>query len=330
MSIKDEMAAMTAGLSAPPTITSKRAASSGTAPGAMLGLNAGFRNLQAENEQLKKEAERAARVPLALCDDGHLHAGPVDSERVAELKANISENGQSSPAVVRRKGDGRFEIVIGRHRKAAMLGLGMAEWDVVVREMDDDQAERLSFYDNLWAPNITDYVKFRGLKRRLDRKGLTQEQLAREAGMGESTVRALLSFGKLPEDALAIVERDPVNFGMNMVQKLAGLVDQHAALVTRVIDDVAAGRLQQKDAPAEVLKLANSQGTPAKDSSAGRGRGRGGLIPVEYGGNQFATVEVGVRTLTVKLANKTEMEAVQKAVLKMLEARAKAAGPASA
>jgi len=326
MSVKDEMAAMTAGLNRAPTVATKRAASALTAPGALMAMNSGYRELQAENDRLKQGHGKPLRVRMELCDDGPYHVTPLDHERVKELKANLAENPQSAPALVRVKPDGRYEIVAGRHRKAALLELGQEEWDVVIRDIDDDQAERLTFYDNLFAPAITDYAKFRGFAARKERRGLSFDQLAKEAGVSKSLVGALLSFGKLPEEALTVVASAPKKFGYNMVSKLAALVDDHRDAVVRVVELVAQSKVSQDEAPAEVLKMSGTN-AGSKPTSATAKATKAGRVTVEWGGKPYATIDVAAKSLTIKLTDKGEAEAVMEAVKQTLEARAKMARP---
>jgi ParB family transcriptional regulator, chromosome partitioning protein len=324
MSVKDEMAAMTAGLNKAPTVATKRASSTLTAPGALMAMNGGFRELQATNERLKAEREQAVRVRLDLCDDGDLHVAPVDPARVAELKENLKANGQTSPAVLRRKEGGRYEIAMGRHRKAALLELGETEWDAVVKEMDDDQAERLSFYDNLFAPNISDFVIYCGLKRRKERKGYSNAELALESGLSKSRVTGLLCFSKLSPASLAVISGAPKLFGFNMVQHLAGMVESHPAEVERVIEMVARQELTQDKAPRMVLELASSEKKVVARKTAQHSE-----VPVVWQGREFARVDVRSKKLTITLTDKSDIEAVQKAVLKVLEERAKKSHPES-
>lgn len=329
MSVKDEMAAMTAGLDKAPTVATKRATSALTAPAALMAMNSGYRELQAENDRLKQTHGKPLRVRMDLCDDGPYHATPLDQARVLELKANLAENPQSAPALVRLKPNGRFEIVAGRHRKAALLALGHEEWDVVTRDIDDDQAERLTFYDNLFAPSITDYAKFRGFASRKERRQLSLDQLAKEAGVSKSLVGALLSFGKLPEESLAVIASAPSRFGYNMVSKLAALVDKHRDAILRVVELVAHGKVSQDEAPSEVLKLsaAASGAQPRTTSTADNKQLKAGRFTVERGGKPYATIDLKPKSLTIKLTDKGESEAVMEAVRRVLEERAGSSRP---
>lgn len=322
MSIKDDMAALSAGLSMPPTVATKRAATAMTAPAALMAMNGGFRELQSENAKLKESQGRALRVRMDLCDDGPYHTTAVDADRVAALKANLAENPQSTPASVRAKPDGRYEIIAGRHRKHSLLELGHEEWDIVVRDLDDDAAERLTFYDNLLAPSLSDYARFRGFEARTKRHGLTLVQLAKESGLALGRIHGLMSFAKLPPAALQTVEANQSAFGFNLVAKLARLADSHEAGVVQAVALVAAGSLSQEAAPAKVLELGEgvtAQARPLK-ATAPRNLKR---VSVSWEGRDYATVDMKAKVLTIRLADRAEAEAVQKAVVKALQDRAK-------
>jgi ParB family chromosome partitioning protein len=324
MSVKDEMAAMTAGLTKAPTVATKRAASALTAPGALMAMNSGYRELQAENDRLKQDHGKPLRVRLDVCDDAPFHTTSVSTERVAELKKNLAENPQSSPAICRLKPDGRFEILAGRHRKAALLELGQEEWDIVTRDFDDDQAERVTFYDNLHAPHLSDYAKFRGFDNRRKSRGLTIEQLAKESGIGKSQVGNLLAFGKLTSESLLVIEAHQKLFGATMISKLAPLVDTHPVEVAKVIELVASGEVSQDAAPEEVIAMKGAVTGQAGKSKRGVAS-PAGRVSIGWEGRSYATLDVRGKSLTVKLANKAEAEVAAEAVRKALEARAKKA-----
>jgi ParB family chromosome partitioning protein len=325
MSVKEDMAAMTAGLSQAPTVATRRATSALSAPGALMAMNSGYRELQAENDRLKKHHGKPMRVRMDLCDDAPFHTTPVSAERVAELKMNLASNPQSTPALVRLKPDGRFEIIAGRHRKAALAELDHEEWDIVIRDLDDDEAERITFYDNLFAPSISDYAKFRGFESRKKSRGLTIEQLAQESGISKSLVGALLAFAKLSAGALAVIEQHQKLFGANMVAKLAPLVDEHPAEVDKVVELVGAGRLSQDQAPVQVLALSGATPVAAIGKASRTAVVPTGRLSVEWEGRPYATIDVRAKSLTIKLNDKDEAEAAVEAVRKALEARAKKA-----
>jgi ParB family chromosome partitioning protein len=277
-----------------PSATARAArGSSVAAPVSLAGFSNDFQELQAENAELKEKQGAALRVRMELCDDGDMHTTPIDQARVERLKPSLKASGQSSPAVVRLKADGRFEILAGRHRKAALTQLGEQEWDVVVRKVDDDAAEALTFYDNLLAPSLTDFEKFRGFERRKKSKGFTDQQLADESGLSRQVVQRLMSFSNLGEEGLLVVggfssEVLPTITGL-LVSELAKTPSNKQARVVEGLRKLGAGEFKAGDllkwvegaperqrAAAEQQVIRNGKATFAK---VGRREGR---VVVEF------------------------------------------------
>jgi ParB family chromosome partitioning protein len=313
MSLKSEMDALTAGLQTPPTVTTKRAASNISAPAALMAMNSGYKGLQDEVGRLRKDVGKPIRVRMDLCDDGPHHTTPLDPERVANLQANMKENGQSSPALLRLKPDGRYDIIAGRHRKAALLELGEEEWDGVLKDIDDDQAERLTFYDNLLAPTLTDYARFMGFARRKQTKGLTDQQLAEEAGVSRTTVVRLMSFQNLPKRALKAVSTMPTRVGLSVtgyfVIELVKLVPKYAERVDEAMEQVAAGAL----AVGDVLGWIENE-PPAKPQ-----RVRVEPRTIRLGKSTFAKVSRKEGRVVVEFADKDHAASLEKAIGDLIE-----------
>lgn len=252
MSLKDHMTRVTSGLSDVDGVDEKAAAKgrrgSGSVPASttLLHFSEDAREMAAELEALKRDQGKSIRVRVEDCEDGPFHATPIDAGRVERLTANLRENGQNTPAVVRRLREGRYQIVAGRHRKAALLQMGQFEWDVVVRDYDDDLAERLTFYDNLLAPNLPDYYKYLSFASRKSRTGKTLAELSKESGLSEPLISNLLAFGKLPSLAIEVVAAHPHLFGSHFARQAATFVAGHEAEVVDAVRKVAVGMDQSR------------------------------------------------------------------------------------
>lgn len=231
-----------------------------------------MREAQQQLEELRKAAGRPVRVRLDACDDGPFHAVPLDPERVRGLREQLAGNPQSTPLLLRTKEGGRYEIIAGRHRKAALLELGREEGDAIVRDLSDDEAERLVFYDNLFAPSLSDYAKYLGFAQRRRNRGLTLEQLARESGISKSQVARLLSFDQLPERALAAVARRPGAVGASLAEELAALVGRHEERVAEAIELVVENRLKPAKAAAWVVEAPRPAASKPTETVVRHGR----------------------------------------------------------
>ena len=187
-------------------------------------------------------------VPLSLISDSPYQTSPISEDKVSELVDNLSRNPLSSPVVLRRGRQGRLELIAGRHRIEAYKRLGRQEIEATLRDLTDDDAEKLVFYDNLFAPSMTDFQKYLGFSQRKARLGLTQEQLAEESGVSRVVVTKLLSFDGLPESVFAALKENPRTIGANAAAEFVALARKSPDLAIQAIYAIALGDMTQKAA----------------------------------------------------------------------------------
>ncbi len=192
---------------------------------------------------------QAMLVNLTSITESPYQTSPLNEERVVGLVENLKHNPLASPVVLRKmNSSGRYETVAGHHRVEAYRRLGRSEIEATICDINEDEAERLVFYDNLLAPNLSDYEKYQGFSRRRSSKGLTMEQLAEEAGITTSMVSMTLAFDKLPESVHAVLRDNPAAIGAKIVPDLAKFAGHYEAEVIQVIKRVIAGEITQKAA----------------------------------------------------------------------------------
>ncbi|MDD2609376.1 MAG: ParB/RepB/Spo0J family partition protein [Giesbergeria sp.] len=188
-------------------------------------------------------------VPIALIHESPYQSYPINPKKVEDLAENLKKNPLSSPIVLRRRrNDGELELIAGRHRLAAYRLLDRLEIEATLRSLDDDEAERLVFYDNLLGPELTDFQKYLGFAQRKKSKGLNQEKLAEEAGVSQGTVSRIMSFDGLPESVMAELARVPNAIGMNSASEFVALAKNNEALAIQAIKAIEAGSMNQKSA----------------------------------------------------------------------------------
>lgn len=305
-------------IATPPRV---RGSGSVGAPNELAQFSVGYQELERKVEMLEGQQGKPIRVRMDLCDEGPHHTMPIDPERVEKLKPNIKKIGQTSPALLRRKPDGRFEILAGRHRKVALTELGEEEWDAVLKDVDDDKAERLTFYDNLLAPNLTDYARFMGFSRRKQSKGLTDQQLADESGVSRPTIVRLMSFQNLPERALKAIAGMPSKAAAlvsgNFVMDLVKLVPKNANRVCEAMEQVAAGTLAVSD----VMRwVENSQPSKAPGT-------RVEPHVVRLGKATFAKVSRKEGRVVIDFADKEQAGPLEKAIISLINETARKLAP---
>ena len=122
-----------------------------------------------EEERQDERLEKVVSLPINNIKDFHDHPFHVElDDDMLKLIDSIKENGMLMPALVRPMSDGSYEMVSGHRRKFAMNYLGMKEMNVIVRDLDDDQATILMVDSNIQRENIRPSEKGYAYKMRLE------------------------------------------------------------------------------------------------------------------------------------------------------------------
>lgn len=110
-----------------------------------------------------------------------------DDEALNELAASIKEHGIIQPLVLRRVAD-KFEIIAGERRfKAAQLA-GLTSVPAVISDLDDNESAEVAIIENTHRRDLSPIEEAKSYKKLLDRKYVTQEQLASRLGTSQSNV----------------------------------------------------------------------------------------------------------------------------------------------
>jgi chromosome partitioning protein parB len=127
---------------------------------------------QRDEEKLSKIRD----IPLTEIDDFPGHPFKVrDDEDMAQLIESIKERGVITPATVRQKEDGRYELISGHRRKRACELAGFDTLRCEVVELNRDEATILMVESNYQRSQILPSEKAYAYKMRL-------EAMKRQAG----------------------------------------------------------------------------------------------------------------------------------------------------
>ena len=134
-----------------------------------LGLPSYDSLFSTEDERQEANTEKVMTIPINKIKDfeGHPFHVTMD-EDMAKLIDSIKENDMLMPALVRPKSDGTYEMISGHRRKFAMSQLGRTEMNVIIRELDDDQATILMVDSNIQRENIYPSERGYAYKMRLE------------------------------------------------------------------------------------------------------------------------------------------------------------------
>lgn len=120
---------------------------------------------QRDEEQLSKIRD----IPLELIDDFHDHPFKVrDDEDMMQLVESVKERGVITPATVRQKEDGRYELVSGHRRKRACELAGFETLRSEIVDLNRDEATILMVESNFQRSEILPSEKAFAYKMRLE------------------------------------------------------------------------------------------------------------------------------------------------------------------
>ena len=178
--------------------------------------------------QEMRDDEKLAKIrdiPIELIDDFPEHPYKVrDDEDMMQLSESIKERGVITPATVRQKEDGRYELISGHRRKRASELAGFETLRCEVVELDRDDATILMVESNLQRSIILPSEKAFAYKMRMDamkRKAgrpskenlspvgtnlRTDEQLAQETGDSRNQIHRYIRLTNLVPELLEFVD----------------------------------------------------------------------------------------------------------------------------
>ena len=158
-----------------------------------------------------------------------------EEEALAELVHSIREIGLLQPVVVRRNGDGAFELVAGERRLRASKLAGLTTIPAIIRETADDVLLRDALLENLHRAQLNPLEEAAAYQQLLDDFGCNQEELATRIGRSRPQVTNTLRLLKLPPAVQRRVAAGVISAGH--ARALLGLPDAAAmeALAARIV-----------------------------------------------------------------------------------------------
>ena len=133
-----------------------------------------FLTLKNEPEEIKSALESengnaVTEIPISEIDDFPDHPfHVVVDDAMNEMADSIKKHGVLTPAVVRKKDDGRYELVSGHRRKKACEIAGIDFLPAVVREMDRDESIIFMVDSNLQRESLLPSEKAFSYKMKMD------------------------------------------------------------------------------------------------------------------------------------------------------------------
>lgn len=246
-----------------------------------------FLTLKDEPEEIQGALENensnaVTEIPISEIDDFPDHPfHVVVDDAMNEMADSIKKHGVLTPAVVRKKDDGRYELISGHRRKKACEIAGIDFLPAVVREMDRDESIIFMVDSNLQREKLLPSEKAFSYKMRLEamnrkagrpsRENLTQvgsdlekrrtnEELGAIVGESREQIRRYVRLTELIPPLLDMVDDKRIAF--NPAVELSYLPIE---LQTELYDVIEAEECTPSLSQAQRMKQAAQEGKLNRD-----------------------------------------------------------------
>jgi ParB family transcriptional regulator, chromosome partitioning protein len=142
-----------------------------------------------QNEVLISQISPNPRQPRTVFDETALN----------ELIASIKSIGILQPPVVRKVGEGRYELIMGERRFRAAKAAGLTSIPVIIRQTPDNELLREALIENIHRSNLNPLEEGAAYSQLLSDFGCTHDELAIKLGRSRPLISNTIRLLNLPE-----------------------------------------------------------------------------------------------------------------------------------
>lgn len=220
-------------------------------------------------------------------------------EEIEELANSIKRHGLLQPILVRKTGDG-YEIIAGERRWQACRSLGMETIPVRFWLADDTEAFEAALVENIQRSDLNPIEEAYGYKRLMERKGMTQSEVAQTVSKGRSTIANALRLLDLPEEAQQLLFEEKITAGHARAILSVPTLEGKKSLTNKLVEE----KLSVRETEAIARLLAGREKAASTPSSR---------VPTPQSFKKAARsmskiLELPVRVKTVQGKNKIEIQ----------------------
>lgn len=231
-------------------------------------------------------------------------------EEIEELANSIKKEGLLQPILVRKVGE-NYQIIAGERRWQACKSLNMKEIPVRFWAADNDKALELALIENIQRTDLNPIEEAYGYKRLMERRGMTQSEVAQTVSKGRSTIANALRLLDLPEEAQQLLFEEKITAGHARAILSIPDAEGRKTLTQKLMDEKlsvreteAIARLLSGKAQAKETGKNKRVPAPASFKKAARGLTRFLSVPV-----RVKTVQ-GKNKIEIQFKDEAELERI--------------------
>ncbi len=247
-----------------------------------------------QNEVLISQISPNPRQPRTVFDETALN----------ELIASIKSIGILQPPVVRKVGEGRYELIMGERRFRAAKAAGLTSIPVIIRQTPDNELLREALIENIHRSNLNPLEEGAAYAQLLSDFGCTHDELAVKVGRSRPLISNTIRLLNLPEAVQRRVAAGVLSAGHARallgltdgaeIEKLAARIVAEGLSVRATEEIIATAKPTKKGTKKPVVKGVSGAGLAAAELlsdyldtrvtvEAGKGKGK---IVIEFAGSE--------------------------------------------
>ena len=159
----------------------------------------GYVNKEVVGQRESQDTADILRIPIDMIEPNPYQPRMnFDQEALEELADSIKTLGLIQPITVRRKSEGRYQIISGERRFRACRLAGMDMIPAYIRDANDQGMLEMAIVENIQRENLDPIEVAMSYQRLIEECNLTQEQMAVRVGKKRASVTNYLRLLKLP------------------------------------------------------------------------------------------------------------------------------------
>lgn len=247
-----------------------------------------------QNEVLISQISPNPRQPRTVFDETALN----------ELIASIKSIGILQPPVVRKVGEGRYELIMGERRFRAAKAAGLTSIPVIIRQTPDNELLREALIENIHRSQLNPLEEGAAYAQLLADFGCTHDELALKLGRSRPLISNTIRLLNLPEAVQRRVAAGVLSAGHARallgltdgaeIEKLAARIVAEGLSVRATEEIIATAKPSNKSTKKPAVKGVSGAGLAAAELlsdyldtrvsvEAGKGKGK---IVIEFAGSE--------------------------------------------
>ena len=136
-----------------------------------------------------------------------------NQEELEELASSIKSQGLLQPIIVRSLNGDSYDIIAGERRWRAVQTAGLHQIECIVKDFDEDKMFEAGLIENIQREDLNVIEEAKAYNKLLDKKNITNEEIAKITGKSPSHVSNILRLLDLENEIQEMVINRELSMG---------------------------------------------------------------------------------------------------------------------